>query len=229
MPKNRKKTVNNPTLQAAETTSRRGLIGVIIAAAITVAGGITVAFINGWFGSGKLAAIQPDGIYRVRVTVVTPQNVPVEDAKVWSSFGGEPKQVSGGWQFDIPNASKPQGGQLSIFALRETDSLTGQADLVLNHDYNPAVIIKLNRDDSAKLHGQVVDGNNNAIVGARVFVVGYENETIITKQGGNFELPAHAALGEMVNLHAEKSGYRSVTQEHPAGNHPATLVLEKTR
>lgn len=166
-------------------------------------------------------------VYRVRVTVIDPQDVPVEDAKVWSSFGGEAKKVAGGWQFDIPSASKPQDGQLSIFALRESDSLTGQTNVVLGNDYNPAVTIRLKHDDSAKVRGQVVDDNDRAIVGARVFVIGYEPNVVITKEGGNFELPAHAAVGQMVTLHAEKSGYDAVTQLHPAGNHPAKLVLEK--
>src|SRR4030081_2118322 len=36
-------------------------------------------------------------IYRIRITVLDSQNVPVENAKVWSSVGGEPKKVAGGW------------------------------------------------------------------------------------------------------------------------------------
>ena len=71
-------------------------------------------------------------IYRVRVTVLSPEQVPVEDAKVWSSFGGELKRVAGGWQVDIPNASKPQNGNLTFFASREMAFLTGKADLVLS-------------------------------------------------------------------------------------------------
>src|SRR5262245_2530457 len=35
-----------------------------------------------------------DELYRVRVTVLSPEQVPVEDANVWSSFGGEPKKVA---------------------------------------------------------------------------------------------------------------------------------------
>jgi hypothetical protein len=227
MPKKPKEPSIDPTVQAAEKTSRRSLIGGIAAAVITVAGGIAVAFINGWLGSSKPNMVSNVGIYRVRITVINPQNVPVEDAKVWSSFGGEPKKVAGGWQFDIPNASKPQDGQLSIFALRENDFLTGQADLVLGNDYNPVVTIKLKLDDSARVRGQIVDEKNRAIEKARVFVVGYETEIVTTREGGNFELPAHTAVGQMVTLHAEKPGYQTVTQEHPAGNHPATLVLEK--
>lgn len=227
MPKKNKESIIDPAVQAAEKTSRRSLIGGIAAAVITVAGGIAVAFINGRFGSSKPDVAPSTGIYRARVTVLDPQNVPVEDAKVWSSVGGEPKKVSGGWQFDIPSMSKPQGGQLSIFAIRESDSLTGQANLMLGNDYNPVVTIKLKLDDSARVRGQVVDEKNRAIEGARVFVVGYQTDIVITKEGGNFELPAHTAIGQMVTLHAEKSGYQAVRQEHPAGNHPATLVMEK--
>src|SRR5215471_10052793 len=40
-------------------------------------------------------------IYRVRVVVVGSDGVPSNDAKVWSSIGGEAKKVDGGWQFDI--------------------------------------------------------------------------------------------------------------------------------
>ena len=96
MPKQQKVPVPDPAIQAAEKTSRRSLIGVIVAAVITVAGGIAVALINGWFGTWRTNVTPDSGLYRVRVTVINPQNVPVEDAKVWSSFGGEPKKASGG-------------------------------------------------------------------------------------------------------------------------------------
>lgn len=55
-------------------------------------------------------------IYRMRVTVLDLTHVPVEDAKVWSSLGGEPKKVSGGWEFDIPAVLRPSDGQVRIFA-----------------------------------------------------------------------------------------------------------------
>lgn len=171
--------------------------------------------------------ISRTAIYRLRVTVVDPQGVPVEDAKVWSSFGGEPKNVAGGWQFDIPDASKPKAGKLSVFALKESAFLIGKADFSLGNDSNPAIVINLKRDDSARVRGQVVDKKNRAISGARVFVVGYEAEAIVTKDGGNFELPAHAALNQQVLLHAEKSGYPAAKLWHPAGDTPAVLPLER--
>ncbi len=177
---------------------------------------------------GAVATLYTPGeLYRVRVTVLSPEQVPVEDAKVWSSFGGEPKKVAGGWQFDIPNASKPQNGSLTFFASREVTFLTGKADLFLSNDYNPAVTIRLQHDTSAKVRGHVVNRKNHAVVGARVFVVGYENEAIITKEGGNFELPAHAAVDEKVTVHAEMKGYQGARRLHPAGDTPLIITLER--
>lgn len=170
-------------------------------------------------------------IYRLRVTLLNQQGTPVneveEGIKVWSSFGGEPKRVAGGWQFDIPSASKPGDGKLTIYASKESAFLTGSVDLILGDDYNPAVIVNLKRDDSAKVRGQVVDSKKRAVAGVRVFVVGYESEAVITQEGGNFELPAHAVTGQAVLLYAGKDGYRPAKQTHPAGDMPAELILEK--
>jgi hypothetical protein len=35
-------------------------------------------------------------VYQLRTVVLDPQQIPVEDAKVWSSLGGEPKKIAGG-------------------------------------------------------------------------------------------------------------------------------------
>jgi hypothetical protein len=62
--------------------------------------------------------LRPAGpeLYRIRVTVVDSAGLPVDDAKVWSSLGGEPKKVAGGWQFDIPRSAIPKEGPLTLFA-----------------------------------------------------------------------------------------------------------------
>lgn len=177
---------------------------------------------------GVIATLyKPGDIYRVRVTVLNPEKIPVEDAKVWSSFGGEPKRVSGGWQFDIPSASKPHDDKLTVFASQESAFLTGEAEVTLDKDYNPAVTINLRHSDTARVRGQVVDGRNHAVVGARVFVVGYESDAAVTQEGGNFDLPAHAAVDQQVLLHAEKASYRPANLWHRAGNAPAVLILER--
>jgi len=172
-------------------------------------------------------------IYRLHVTVVEPQGIAIKDeveafgVEVWSSLGGEPKRVKGGWQFDIPSASKPKDGKISIYASKKSAFLTGRTDLILADDFNPAIIVDLKRIDSAKVRGQVIDAGKLGVPGARVFVVGYESEAIITKDGGNFELPAHAAAGQQTLLYAEKPGYRPARQYHPAGDEPAELKLER--
>jgi hypothetical protein len=171
--------------------------------------------------------IGKDTIYRVRVTVLNDQKLPIEDAKVWSSIGGEPMKVAGGWHFEIPAAKRPQDGKLTIFASQENDHLTGARDLQLDADYNPAVVIQLERDTSAKVRGQVVDSRGRAVAGARVSVAGYEAEAVIIKEGGNFELPAHAAVGQLVRLHAEKRGYGVADLHRQAGNEPAILQLKR--
>ena len=221
----------------------------LIAFAMAVVLGVTVAYLRSkrrkiptpfWvviLALGLIGAVatlvkpgevdKPGDIYRVRVTVLSPEQVPVEDAKVWSSFGGEPKKVAGGWQFDIPAASKPQDSRVVFYASRENAFLTGMQEANLGSDFSPAVTIRLRHDDSARVRGQVVDRSNRGVVGARVFVVGHDAEAVMTQEGGNFDLPAHAAVDQQVSIHAEKAGYRGVNQWHPAGDSPATLILEK--
>jgi hypothetical protein len=166
-------------------------------------------------------------IYRVRVTVVGPAGTPVEEARVWSSMGGEPKKVAGGWQFDIPAAARPADGKLTVWASLEAAYLKGSREMRLAEDRNPAVTIRLNGDQTATLRGIVLDRRGRAIVGARVSVAGYQSEAAVTREGGDFILPAHAASAQNVLLHAEASGYKGVTQWHMAGDQPATIVLDR--
>jgi imidazolonepropionase-like amidohydrolase len=69
--------------------------------------------------------------------------------------------------------------------------------------WNAVITVNLKRDDSATVRGQVIDAGKRGVVVVRVFV-GYESEAIITKDGGNFELPAHAAAGQTTLFAAVK-------------------------
>jgi Carboxypeptidase regulatory-like domain len=133
--------------------------------------------------------------------------------------------VAGGWQFDIPRASRPAEGHLTVYATVESGFLKGQQAVKLDQDLNPAITLRLAKDATAEVRGIVVDGSNRALAGARVSVVGYESEAVTTGANGGFRLPAHAAEGQQVSLHAEKAGYDAVTQFHPAGDEAATIVL----
>lgn len=141
-------------------------------------------------GSLYVYAIKTPEIYRLRVTVLSPMRVPVNDAKVTSSTGGEPKKVEGGWQFDIPAASKPANGQLVVYAKVDDTALTGETEVHLADDYNPLATILLRADQSATVRGIVLDDNGAALADATVSVVGYGNEGVKTGADGGFSLPA---------------------------------------
>ena len=201
------------------TFKRRGIIPPIVWGAIAAILLLGIVPIIAQLGS--LA------IYRVRVNVISPEGTPAEDAKVWSSLGGEPKKVAGGWEFDIPAAARPVGGKLTIWASLDTAYLKASREVQLDGDRNPAVTVQLDSDNTASVRGLVIDRNGRAIAGSRVSVVGYESESVLTQAGGNFVLPAHAALNQNVLLHAEAKRYVGATQYQQAGNKPATIVLDR--
>jgi hypothetical protein len=168
-----------------------------------------------------------DASYRARVVVVDAHQTPVSDAKVWSSAGGEPMRVEGGWLFVIAKDTKPLDGKVTFYASKDTAFLKGQAALQLGEDHNPTVTVQLANDRSAKVIGIVEDENQSAIAGASVSVIGYDAEAEVTKSSGSFSLPAHAADGQQVQLHAEKPGYRSANQWCPAGDSPCSILLQR--
>jgi hypothetical protein len=161
--------------------------------------------------------------------VLSPQQSPVDNARVWSTLGGEAMKIEGGWLVEIPVEKKPADGKFTIYAEVKDAFWKGSGEVQLGQDRNQSVTIPLDNARNAKVRGIVQDSNGNAVEGALVSVTGYGREALRTGPDGNFELPAHAADGQMVRLHAEKVGYGAVNQDHPAGEHTATLVLERTR
>jgi hypothetical protein len=77
------------------------------------------------------------------------------------------------------------------------------------------------------VRGTVVDPEGNALANARVTVVDYPREAVLTDSAGGFELPAHAAAGVEVILHIELAGYVGIDQRHIAGPDPAYVVIRK--
>jgi hypothetical protein len=182
-------------------------------------------------GSLIVQARQDEGsaIYRVRVVVVGADGVPSNEAKVWSSIGGEAKKVDGGWQFDIPTKTKPADGKLTVYAEVSSAFEKGQKEVMLASDFSPSITVPLTQDTSAVVRGQVIDASGRAISGARVNVSGFGSESVTTQADGGFVLPAHAAKGQLVQLHAEKDGYTAVNQSHPAGTTAVTIVLDSEK
>jgi hypothetical protein len=178
-------------------------------------------------GDGSLVKPASIAIYRVRVSVLDSEQTLVEEAEVRPLPGGEVKKVAGGWEIDIPAVNKPADGTLKIYVAKPSAFLKGEASLRLDKDPNPTVEIHLRRDTTAHVKGKVIDSSSQALVGAWVNVVGFERERVKTGSGGEFDLPAHAAEGQSVRLHAEMEGYTPEDQHHLAGSHPATLILRR--
>jgi hypothetical protein len=169
--------------------------------------------------------LQSRGLYQVRVIVLGTDEQPTDDARVTSSGGGEPKKIQGGWEFDIPPQSRSAEGKLTFFATVNNAFLSGRSSLVLGNNYFPTVDIQLGRDTSATIRGDVVDELRRSVVGANVSIMGYPDVTK-TDQMGNFELPAHAAEGQVVQVRAQKGlffGHLSA----PAGKTPIELVISR--
>lgn len=200
-------------------------VGAVVTILAVAFGAIVVGNADwSWFhGSDRSIS----SVYRVRAIVLDPQDTPVNDAKVWSSLGGEPMRVEGGWLFTIPVETRPRDGKLTIYASVASAFLQASTDVQLNEDRNQTATVRLARQSSGRVRGVVQDEMGRVIKGARVSVVGYGNEEVITEISGSFVLAAHAADGQQVQLHAERTDYSPVTQWHPAGDHPATLILER--
>jgi len=171
------------------------------------------------------AVYQSRGVYRLRVTVVDAKQIPQGDAEVWSSIGGEPKKVAGGWQFDIPTGSVPADRKVIVYAAIKSAFLRGQQSVELAHDYTPATIIQLSSDATARVRGIIVDTNGRGVPGVRVFVAGQSADAVVTIEGGGFDIPAHVAEGQQVYLHAEKEGFVGTDLWHPAGGTPLRIEL----
>ncbi len=192
----------------------------ICAAAITFLGLVPIIV-------SVLPVVPP--VYRIRVTVVSPGQTPVEDAKVWSTIGGEAKKVAGGWEFDIPVASKPATGKFTVFAEQPNAFLAGSREIVLGADASiaMAVTVPLEKVKPARVRGFVQNEEGATLGGARVMVAGYAGEMIVTSDNGGFELPAHAASGQHVLVHVQKDGYVSSQLSHLAGDDPLVVMLRK--
>jgi len=145
------------------------------------------------------------GIYHIRVVVLGVDGQLVNQAEISSSAGGEIKQASGNWEFDLPPQAKSSSGEITFRASVKDAYLAGSSSLILKEDYYPTVTIRLQPLPSASIRGTVVDENGNSVAGANVAVSGYPD--IATTDGmGNFSLPAHHAEGQLVSIRAEKGG-----------------------
>lgn len=164
------------------------------------------------------------GVYHIRVVVLGADGLPVNQANLSSSAGGELKQASGNWEFDLAPQAKPSSGQITFYASIKDAYLAGNSSLALKEEYFPTVTIKLQPLPPVTVRGTVVDEYGKSVPGAHVAVSGY-SEIATTDEMGNFSLPAHHAEGQLVPVQAEK-GDRVADLSVVAGK-DAQLVLRR--
>jgi hypothetical protein len=176
------------------------------------------------FGYSISTSLKTPDIFRVKVIVLNTEGMPTEDARVWSSLGGEGKRISGGWEFDIASSAVPADKALDIYASEESAFLTGHASLLLTTDHNPVARVVLQRKETT-VQGRVIDEAGNGVADATVSVDGYPGESQETDSEGNFIINAHASMHAPVELHVEKKGFKPLSQQHFAGTDSASLTL----
>lgn len=210
-------------------TAPRLMPGGIGGIAVDAGGGIALfVLVLLWWTSPSAPVGTGDGFVTVRLTLLGRDAVPVEDAQVWSSVGGEVKKIAGGWEIEIPVSKLPSNRKLTVYAAQQYNHLEGQTDIAVGNEHLVTASIKFERDMSAKVSGTVFDASRVPIAGATVSIVGVA-DTVSTNNQGYFSLAAHAAIGEPVRLYISKVGYQSVEQYHPAGEEPAYIILERAR
>jgi hypothetical protein len=151
----------------------------------------------------------------------------LEKATVQSAPSGDQKRVGGGLEIDVPAGALPADRKLILYATDPATSAQARSELTLDKDLQPTVEIQLPKI-SAKVKGRVLGNESGAALpGALVNVRGYEGEAVRAGPGGEFTLDAHSPPGQMVWLKAMKDGFKTAEQEHPAGDAPATITLER--
>jgi hypothetical protein len=166
--------------------------------------------------------------YRGRVIVLDPQGHPAAGATLRTTVSNETTATSQDTAvITIPKALVPADAKVTIFADLESAFLHGRTDAQLGADLNPSITVNLRVARDATVTGLVQDDAGRAVAGASVSVVG--GESGVTSATGSFLLKTNAAIGQIVRLHAEKRGYATVDQDHPAGREPVTIVIRTDR
>jgi hypothetical protein len=189
--------------------------------------GVLAGAIGYGYAITQASSVEAHASYEVRVMVVDAQGVPVGDAKVTSSIGGESMKVDGGWLFSIGNDKVPADHEVRFSADRDASFAHGSAVLKLTENRTPTVTVAMASSTAATVFGMVEDQRHRAVAGAAVSLLGPTQEHVTTSASGGFSIPAHAAESQKVELHAEKTGYAASNVWCAAGKDPCQITLKR--
>ena len=165
--------------------------------------------------------------HRIQVRLLDMDTRPVEAANLATRPTYEITKTATGWEIAVPRTARPPDQKVAIDASTPDGWLSGSFAVDLGSRCASEVAIHLRPNPASTVRGTVVDPDGNALAGARVSVVDYPREAMLTDAAGSFELLAHAAAGVEVVLHIELAGYERIDQRHIAGPDPAYVVLRK--
>lgn len=210
------KTAGRAPSRSLSRLLNKGLVAVVIVG--------LVPFVASWYIDYQ--NVQRKGIYRVRVTVLSPSGVPAENVRVWSTLDAVPKKVDGGWELDVPSGANTAIGALEIYSRDNDTGALGKAAVTLKDSDNLEVTIPL-KPPSATIRGTVKDDQGRTLGSVRIMVVGYSSEAILTDDSGGFALESHVADGDQVKLHFEKPGYKALEEYYRVDARPISVSLTK--
>lgn len=188
------------------------------------AGLATLILVVGVFWPRPAPSPAPDPIYQLRVIPLDPEGQPLEGVEIRVPVLSQAQRVDLGWEVEIPAQAIPEDRTIVLFLSKESAFLEGRAEITLGEDLRPRLEVPLTKT-LEEVRGRVLDEQGQVIVGARVNVVGFEEEEVPTSTAGAFTLPAHKARGERVRLRVTYAGFAPKEQYHRAGTIPATIIL----
>lgn len=190
--------------------------GPILVIFMLLASGLTFFALDRW-------APAPDVVV-VRITVLGPNKMPVDNSEIRSSVGGESKKVDGGWELEVAESKLPNDRRITIYAKQEQNRLKGQHEITLRSRIN-IDSIQLERETSVSVRGNVYNENKAPVEGAIVSIVGVAGSTKTDSQGF-FMLSTDNDEGEEVRLKVTKEGYEPLEQYHLTGNSSSYIVIK---
>jgi hypothetical protein len=248
MPRKAKGAEVDPAVQATNTTSRRGLIGIISAAVIAVVGTISAAGINNCgniFRPGP--SLSPTPVVFIGRIIDEKTEAKIRGAKV--SLEGESvpsvaySDSEGIFSFPVTDPDKEmrlriEANQYENYDLRTTPAKNqGVQDVRLTPKTEkqpsqkpgatlPSMREKMSGGESLqRIRGQVIDEMGAVVPDARVTIAGYGSA--VTDASGNFQISVAVARGRSINLNVAKEGFRTKTLEEQASEDALKILLRR--
>jgi hypothetical protein len=227
MPKDSKKTSVDPTLQAANTTSRRTLIGVIFTAVLAALAVIAAAVIN------KGCGANPTPPHFIGRTIDEKTEARIRNAKV--SLESE----------SVPSVAYTDSEGIFSFPLSDPNKeirMRIEADAYENFDLRVTpsknqgiqdVRLIMKKEKTAELSGTVLDREERPLQGVQVTlddIIGMK--PVETSSDGIFRITdIPRKYGEMVRLRVVKEGYLPYphTEDITLGKAPPRIKLTRKK